>query len=190
MREKFNSAAIGVPAQQYYVRCHVSVERQVPVMTEFAVRLIHLTERIDFEAFREYFGLNGHEANELVEVLKSEGLVQDIEGILSLTSYALARFVASEDGIPRFTKIIERQSNPVFNLLTFSPLKRPRNGGYWDNTLDLDWQDSENTKSRTLDHASEAFHKHFDEIERLEKSDADKRAFNVYKIEEISVTSH
>jgi hypothetical protein len=186
MLEKFNSVAVGVPAQQYYVRCHVSVERQVPVMTEFAVRLIHLAERIEFEVFCEYFGLAGHEANELVEVLKSEGLVQDLDGVLSLTSYALARFVASDDGIPRFTKIVERQSHPVFNLLTFSPLKRARNGGYWDNTLDLDWEDAESTNSRTLDQASAAFHQYFDEIERLEKSDEEKRAFSVYKIEEIS----
>jgi hypothetical protein len=120
-----------------------SVERQVPVMTDFAVRLIHLAEKIDFEVFREYFGLAGHEANELVEVLKSEGLAQDSEGILSLTSYALARFVASDDGVPRFTRIVERQSHPIFNLLTFSPLKRARNGGYWDNTLDLNWETEE-----------------------------------------------
>lgn len=186
MLEKFNSVALGVPAQQYYVRCHVSVERQVPVMTDFAVRLIHLAEKIDFEVFREYFGLAGHEANELVEVLKSEGLAQDSEGILSLTSYALARFVASDDGVPRFTRIVERQSHPIFNLLTFSPLKRARNGGYWDNTLDLNWETEENGSSHTLDYASEAFHRYFNDIERLDKDDENKRAYSVYKIEEIS----
>lgn len=186
MLEKFNSVALGVPAQQYYVRCHVSVERQIPVMTEFAVRLIHLTEKIEFEVFREYFGLPGHEANELVGVLKSEGLVQDTEGVLSLTSYALARFVASQDGVPRFTKIVERQSRPVFNLLTFSPLKRTHTGGYWDNTLDLNWDSAENSSSHTLDQASEAFHKYFNDIERLDKDDEDKRAYSVYKIEEIA----
>ncbi len=186
MLEKFNSVALGVPAQQYYVRCHVSVERQVPVMTDFAVRLIHLAEKIEFEVFREYFGLAGHEANELVEVLKSEGLAQDSEGILSLTSYALARFVASNDGVPRFTRIVERQSHPIFNLLTFSPLKRARNGGYWDNTLDLNWETAENGSAHTLDHASEAFHRHFNDIERIDKDDENKWAYSVYKIEEIS----
>lgn len=186
MFEKFNSVALGIPAQQYYVRCHVSVERQVPVMTDFAVRLIHLAEKIEFEVFREYFGLVGHEANELIEVLKSEGLVQDLEGVLSLTSYALARFVASHDGVPRFTKIVERQSHPVFNLLTFSPLKRARNGGYWDNTLELNWEASQNGSAHTLDQASEAFHRHFNDIERLDKDNEDKRAYSVYKIEEIS----
>lgn len=186
MLEKFNSVALGIPAQQYYVRCHVSVERQVPVMTDFAVRLIHLAEKIEFEVFREYFGLAGHEANELVEVLKSEGLVQDFGGVLSLTSYALARFVASHDGVPRFTKIVERQSHPIFNLLTFSPLKRARNGGYWDNTLELNWETAENGSAHTLDQASEAFHRHFNDIERLDKDNEDKRAYSVYKIEEIS----
>jgi hypothetical protein len=186
MLEKFNSVAIGVPAQQYHVRCHVSVERQIPVMTEFAVRLIHLTESIQFEVFREYFGLAAHEANELVEVLKSEGLVQDLEGVLSLSSYALARFVASNDGIPRFTKIVDRQSHPIFDLLTFSPLRRARNSDYWDNTLDLNWENDETNSSRTLDQAAEAFHRYFNDIERMENDNEEKRAFGVYKIEEIS----
>lgn len=186
MLEKFNSVALGVPAQQFHVRCHVSVERQVPVMTDFAVRLIHLVEKIEFDLFRSYFGLNGHEANELLEVLKSEGLVQDSDGVLSLTTYALSRFVASNDGTPRFTRIVERHSKPIFNLLTFSPLKKSNNNDYWDNTLDLKWEDSDNISGQTNDLASEAFHSHFHEIEIIDKDDENKRAYSVYKIEEIS----
>jgi hypothetical protein len=186
MLEKFNSVALGVPAQQYFVRCHVTVERQIPVMTEFAVRLIHLAGKIEFEVFRQYFGLESHEANELLEILKAEGLVLDDEGFLALTSYALARFVASSDGLPRFTKIEERQSQPIFNLLTFSPLRRPRLGGYWDNTLELYWEDTESLPAKAIDQASEAFHRYFHDIEKIEKDDENKRAYSVYKIEEIT----
>ena len=186
MRERFNTVAIGVPAQQFLVRCHVSVERQVPVMTEFAVRLLQLTNRMDIDAFRTYFGLRGHEAQDLLDILRGEGLVEESEGTLSLTSYAIARFVGTDDGLPRFTKIAERQSRPIFELLSFSPLPRVSSSNYWDNTLDLNWNDSGGTFDRTIDNAQEAFNRHFHEIERLDKDDETKRAFDVYKIDAIT----
>ncbi|WP_425252133.1 hypothetical protein ACPJXG_20195 [Janthinobacterium sp. NFX145] len=186
MRERFNTLAIGVPAQQFLVRCHVSVERQVPVMTEFAVRLLQLTNRMDVDAFRTYFGLRGHEAQDLLDILRGEGLVEETEGTLSLTSYAVARFVGSDDGLPRFTKIAERQSRPIFELLSFSPLPRTSSSNYWDNTLDIDWSASGESFGHTIDNAQEAFHRHFHEIERLDKDDEHKRAFDVYKIDAIT----
>ncbi len=39
MRERFNTVAVAIPAQLFNVRCHVTIDRQVPVMTDFAVRL-------------------------------------------------------------------------------------------------------------------------------------------------------
>jgi hypothetical protein len=186
MRERFNTVAIGVPAQQFLVRCHVSMERQVPVMTEFAVRLLQLTNRMDVDAFRTYFGLRGHEAQDLLDILRGEGLVEEVEGTLSLTSYAIARFVGTDDGLPRFTKIAERQSRPIFELLSFSPLPRMSSSNYWDNTLDIDWNASGEKFGRTIDNAQEAFHRHFHEIERLDKDDEHKRAFDVYKIDAIT----
>ena len=186
MRERFNTVAIGFPAQQFLVRCHVSVERQVPVMTEFAVRLLQLTNRMDIDAFRTYFGLRGHEAQDLLDILRGEGLVEESEGKLSLTSYAIARFVGTDDGLPRFTKIAERQSRPIFELLSFSPLPRVSSSSYWDNTLDINWKDTGGTFDRTIDNAQEAFNRHFHEIERLDKDDETKRAFDVYKIDDIT----
>lgn len=186
MRERFNTVAIGVPAQQFLVRCHVSVERQVPVMTEFAVRLLQLAVRMDVDAFRMYFGLRGHEAQDLLDILRGEGLVEEAEGTLSLTSYAVARFVGTDDGLPRFTKIAERQSRPIFELLSFSPLPRMSSSNYWDNTLDIDWSASGESFGHTIDNAQEAFHRHFHEIERLDKDEEHKRAFDVYKIDAIS----
>lgn len=186
MRERFNTVAVGVPAQQFLVRCHVSVERQIPVMTEFAVRLLHLATRMDVEAFRAYFGLRGHEVNDLLDILRAEGLVEESEGTLSLTSYAIARFVGSDDGLPRFTRIAERQSRPIFELLSFSPLSKVLSSTYWDNTLEIDWGGTGDNIGRTVDKAQEAFHRHFHEIERLDKEDEHKRAFDVYKIDDIS----
>src|SRR5262249_42580039 len=136
MRERFNTVAVAIPAQQFHVRCHVSIERQVPVMTDFAVRVLHLTGPLEVGALREYFGLTGKELIHLLDLLQSEGLVDESGGRLSLTSYAEARFVGSSDGLPRFTRIVERQSRPIFELLSYTPISKTLSSTYWDNTLE------------------------------------------------------
>jgi len=186
MRERFNTIAVAIPAQQFRVRCHVSVERQVPVMTEFAVRLLRLTGPLDVGALAAYFALSGREVGDFLDLLRVEGLVEDDDGKLVLTSYAEARFGNSEDGLPRFTRIAERQARPVFELLTFSPIPRALSGSYWDNTLDLAWESTSENGARTVDQAQDAFHRHFHDIERHDREDEQKRAYSVYKIDEIT----
>ncbi len=108
MRERFNTVAVAIPAQLFNVRCHVSIDRQVPVMTDFAVRLLHLSGPLEVGALREYFGLSASELRNLLELLREEGLVGETNGRISLTSYAESRFAGSSEGMPRFTRIAER----------------------------------------------------------------------------------
>ncbi|MGV7209349.1 hypothetical protein ACLB1G_16000 [Oxalobacteraceae bacterium A2-2] len=186
MRERFNTVAVAIPAQQFLVRCHVSVERQVPVMTEFAVRLLRLTGPLEVEVLAAYFELSGREVGDFLDLLRVEGLVEDEDGKLVLTSYAEARFGSTEDGVPRFTRIAERQARPVFELLTFSPIPRALSSNYWDNALDLSWDSAAENGARTVDQAQEAFYRHFHDIERHDREDEQKRAFAVYKIDDIT----
>jgi hypothetical protein len=186
MRERFNTVAVAIPAQQFHVRCHVSLERQVPVMTDFAVRLLHLTGPLELTAIQEYFGLSGSEAVDLLELLRSEGLVEGSSGRFALTSYAEARFVGSTDDLPRFTKIAERQSRPVFELLSYTPLPKALYGTYWDNSLELDWAADEEEPGQTVERAEAAFHKHFLDIERLQQDEEWRRAFSCYKVDSIA----
>ncbi len=186
MRERFNTVAVAIPAQQFHVRCHVSIERQVPVMTDFAVRLLHLTGPLEVGALREYFGLTGKELIDLLDLLRSEGLVEESGGRLSLTSYAEARFVGSSDGLPRFTRIVERQSRPTFELLSYTPISKALSGTYWDNTLELDWASAAGGLGQTIERAEAAFHQHFHDIERLEQDEDHRRAFSCYKVDSIT----
>lgn len=186
MRERFNTVAIAIPAQQFHVRCHVSIERQVPVMTDFAVRLLHLSGPLEVGALRDYFGLTGKELIGLLDLLRGEGLVEESGGRLSLTSYAEARFVGSSDGLPRFTRIVERQSRPIFELLSYTPFSKALSGTYWDNTLELDWASEAGNLGQTIERAESAFHQHFHDIERLEQDEDRRRAFSCYKVDGIT----
>jgi hypothetical protein len=185
MRERFNTVAVAIPAQLFNVRCHVSIDRQVPVMTDFAVRLLHLSGPLEVGALREYFGLAASELRDLLELLREEGLVGETNGRISLTSYAEARFATSSDGLPRFTRIAERQSRPVFELLTYTPLPKSLSGTYWDNALPLDWTADDPGAGRTIEQAEAAFHRHFLDIERLEQEDVKRRAYSCYKVDDI-----
>lgn len=183
MRERFNTVAVAIPAQQFHVRCHVSIDRQVPVMTDFAVRLLHLSGPLEVGALRAYFGLSASELIDLVDILRVEGLVTDASGRLELTAYAQARFQTSADGHPRFTRIAERQSSPIFELLTYTPLPRSLTGSLFSNFLQLKWESQEQSDGKTVDLAQEAFHNNFHEIERLEVEDERRRAYSCYKID-------
>lgn len=185
MSERFNTVAVAIPAQQFHVRCHVSIDRQVPVMTDFAVRLLHLSGPLEVSALREYFGLAADEFRDLLEVLREEGLVGEANGRITLTSYAEARFTASSDGLPRFTKIAERQSRPVFELLSYNPLPKALSSTYWDNALQLEWNTDDPHAGKTIERAEAAFHKHFIDIDRFEQEDVRKRAYTCYKVDDI-----
>ncbi|RCW65161.1 hypothetical protein [Pseudorhodoferax soli] len=185
MRERFNTVAVAIPAQLFNVRCHVSIDRQVPAMTDFAVRLLHLSGPLDVSALREYFGLSASELRDLLEVLREEGLVGEANGRVSLTSYAESRFATSSDGLPRFTRIAERQSRPIFELLSYTPLPKALSNNYWDNALELKWGADDPQAGRTLERAEAAFHKHFIDIERFELEDVRRRAYACYKVDEI-----
>jgi hypothetical protein len=186
MRERFNTVAVAIPAQQFHVRCHVSIERQVPVMTDFAVRLLHLTGPLEIGAMQEYFGLSGNELVELLDLLRSEGLVEEAGGRFSLTSYAEGRFVGSSDGLPRFTRIVERQSRPVFELLSYAPIPKVLSGTYWDNALELDWASDDEAHGQTIERAEAAFHQHFLDIERFQQDEEWRRAYSCYKVDSIT----
>lgn len=185
MRERFNTVAVAIPAQLFNVRCHVSIDRQVPVMTDFAVRLLHLSGPLEVGALRQYFGLSASELRNLLELLREEGLVGEANGRISLTSYAESRFTASSDGLPRFTRIAERQSRPVFELLSYTPLPKALSSNYWDNALELKWNADDPDAGKTIDKAEAAFHKHFLDIERFELEDVNRRAYACYKVDEI-----
>ena len=179
----FNTVAVGVPAQRFDIRCHVSLERTIPVMTEFAIRLLNTVGQMTMEEMAGYFGLSAFETRELVATLESEDLVRVSDEELQLSSYAKARFDASTDHHPRFTAIAERRSFPTFELLTYRHV--PRDLTSADTTCALSI-DASGDAERTVERAERAFIEQFHDIERLGGSSEQKRAFGVYKVDDVA----
>jgi hypothetical protein len=184
-RIRFNSVNIALPVQKFDIRCHVSLERSVPVMTEFAVRLLNIANRMSVEQIRDYFGLKNQDCNELLKILTAENLIEFQDDYVVLSAYARTRFESSTDKSPRFTSIVERRTNVTFELLSFQHLPRELSMAHSSCALELKVKEDinlENTKER----AERAFHDQFHDIEKLNRVDEQKRAFGVYKVDEVS----
>lgn len=185
MSTRFNTINVSIPAQKFDITCHVSIERSVPVMTEFAIRLLRTVGKMSLEQIRDYLGLDNHGVRELIGILKAENLIDENSDILSLSAYAETRFDSSTDEIPRFTTIAERRRHVTFELLTFQHIPRDISYGNSSYALELKLPESEQYEN-TIEQAEKAYIDQFHDIEKLSTLDEQKRAFGVYKIDEIS----
>lgn len=184
-RKRFNTVTVAIPAQSFDIRSHVALERSVPVMTEFAIRLLHTVGPMGLESIRDYFGLQGKEVRQLLNQLNAENLIRDHDGLVSLSDYALIRFESSQGSSPRFTKIVERRGRVAFELLTFQHLPKDLSSAHSNCAIDLQLP-ADLEIEKTVERAEKAYIDQFHDIERFIQSDEQKRAFDVYKVDEIS----
>lgn len=181
---RFNVCAFSVPAQQFFFRYHVSEERDLPIMTDFAARVLHSLGSMRPEELAGYFGLEGEHARELIALLESESLIQRDGDRIQLSDYATIRFAASEDGGLRLTKMQPRQRQVLFDLLTYSHL--PKDVGHHSGAYGLSLVLAEGTAiGETIDRAEKAFFDQFFEIDR--KFDG-KKAVALYKVESVEAS--
>jgi len=160
---EFNVVAFGLPGQTFEIDSHVTAEERLPVVTEFAVRLIHLCGGITRANFQAYFGLTDVEAASLIDGLISQHLVQTDDDLITTTAYAEEKFAASSDDLPRFSKVEPRKDVVSFELLTFSLVDRRAAEVASANMVELPITNEENL-TRSNEKAEAAFQSNFSEI--------------------------
>lgn len=157
----FCEITFAVPAQQFGITCSLSTEEALPVVTEFALRVIHVCDAMTPRQLEEYFGFGQAEIAAVIHTLLSERLVVWIEDSLELTPYARARFIDSPDGIPRFFTIKDFSADLVFDLMSFVPSQGIKDRVNRVGTLmELAPKDLER-ESRTKVEAERSFQEHF-----------------------------
>ena len=93
-----------------------------------------------------------------------------------MTTYALEKFIASSDKIPRCFKIRDWSSEVYFDLISFSPIRRSGSGR---SKAYVEIRPTDTDKeSNTVHWAERALIQHFREICRLQKAE-------IYKISEV-----
>ena len=174
----FCEITFAVPAQQFGITCSLSTEEALPVVTEFALRVIHVCDAMTPKQLEEYFGFGQAEIAAVIHTLLSERLVAWVEDSLELTPYAQARFIDSPDGIPRFFTIKDYSADLVFDLMSFVPSQGIKDRVNRVGTLmELAPKGSER-ESRTKVEAEKSFQEHFHRV-------YSGRRAEIYKISDI-----
>jgi hypothetical protein len=174
-RRPFAEIMFAIPAQRFAITCAISTEETMPVVTEFAMRMIYTCGTVGPAQLQTFFGFSDKEASAVIRTLVDEGLVRWEEEQLALTPQALERFLESPDKVPRCFRIQEWTGDVFFELISFRPIKR---GSARSRALvELRVPDSKK-ESKTIYWAERAFQENFREICR-------KRHAEIYKISEM-----
>ena len=180
---EFNQVTFAVPGRRFVIDSYVTLQDRLPIMTEFAVRLVRLVGDLSIDEMQSYFGLTGKETKALLDALQSHRLVEFRDDRVSLTSYALSRFEESSDELPRFTSVEPRSDAVDFEMLTYSPVLGDSGFPYLRNLIEVGLVDEKGLASSN--HLAErAFQEHFPNIARLQRwSQAEK--LDVYKVTKV-----
>ncbi|MGU3404926.1 hypothetical protein [Methylobacterium brachiatum] len=89
-----------IPCRRFLVTANVTRDRRVPVVDEFALRILKLSERIQIRRLGSYLGLSQMETNVVVDDLVRRGLIVTYGDSLELHPSSHEHFRAGdEDGI-------------------------------------------------------------------------------------------
>ena len=141
MKISLNTISFGLPAKSFFIDYTVSQKRQLPVVKEFVVRLIHTLSEITVDTIQEYFGFTDREMLAVIDDLIEESLIEwseDKEKI-KLSNYASSQFVEIDGQmIPRFFEVTEKSDTVHFEMHGFKMLPNTvKKGGANDLCISL-----------------------------------------------------
>jgi hypothetical protein len=90
---------MAVPAQRFLITAEVVRGRQIPIVQDFALRLLRVADSMETADFQAFFGWNGRELTELLgELLRAE-LVTETNGRLRLGTAGTMVFQGADDPV-------------------------------------------------------------------------------------------
>ena len=178
----FAEITFAIPAQNFGVTCAISAEEGLPVVTEFVLRMIHISGAMTPGQIQGFFGFNEREVAAVIRTLNEERLVRWEDDRVELTHYALGRFLESSDSIPRFFKIRDWSGEVNFELISFSPARKPTRFHRTNAMVELSARDP-NKESKTIYWAERSFQEHFRKILRQDRVE-------IYKISKVDAGEH
>jgi hypothetical protein len=178
----FAEVEFALPAQSFRITCAISTEESLPVVTEFVLRMVHVCGAMRPDQIQRFFGFNEKEVAAVVKTLHEERLVRWEDDHLELTHYALSRFLESSDSIPRFFKIREWSNAVNFDLISFSPARKPSRFSRSNQMVELTPRNP-NKESNTVYWAERSFQENFRRILRQDRVE-------IYKISEVVPGEH
>ncbi|MCX8990843.1 hypothetical protein NLN88_23550, partial [Citrobacter portucalensis] len=120
MKIQLNKICFGLPSKAFFIDYTVSQKRQLPVVKEFIVRLLHSLESANIQTLRNFFGFTDKEIQAVLDDLLEESLIKWDEDKVALSHYALNSFVEVDGNmLPRFFEVAEKTDTVHFELHDF-----------------------------------------------------------------------
>lgn len=173
----FGEITFAVPAQTFGITCAISTEQTLPVVTEFALRLVSVCDALSPQHLQEFFGFSEREVEQVIQSLVEERLLRWEDDRLELTHYARGLFVNSPDSIPRLTRIKDWAGEVAFELVGFSPVN-PTDGAKRARLMVEVPADDPDKESKSRLWAERSFQENFDRIYRGSRAE-------IYKITDV-----
>ena len=178
-RIPFAEVTYTLPAQRFAVSCAISVEETLPIVSEFSIRLVYSCGSVTPSQLQSFFGFSDRETTIVIRSLLDERLVRWEDESITLTPYALAKFLESYDGVPRCVRIKEWSGDAIFELVSYSPIDKKKLSPTTA-TLPIPLQAGEaDREARTTYWAERSFQEHFQTIV------AKRDKMQIYKISEM-----
>jgi hypothetical protein len=172
-----------VPCRRFTIKANVTRDKQMPVVDEFVLRLLHVVQRITVERLAGYFGFSGSEMETVLLQLTDRGLIEsdEREFYLSAKSYDLFKGL-TEGELPRLAAVEEWTEGVWFELIsrnTMTPARfRPQ-----PNLLPI----REQSQARQIPeaYAREAFEQNFHDYSRRVRRHPDADRLAIYSVSEV-----
>jgi hypothetical protein len=182
MQILINEVSFSLPAASFNMDYAVQEKRQLPVVKEFVVRLIHSLDICEPKVIANFFGFKSNEMIDVLEDLKNEGLIEWDDGEILLSDYTKDKFenVKGTD-VPRFFQITEKNDDVIFDLFLFKIL--PKNFNLKENRLSIDVPMPNKNNSALIDNIKSAFDEQFAAYQESNNLDTnDESTESLYKI--------
>lgn len=171
-----------VPCRRFFIKANVTLDRQMPVVDEFVLRLLKISDQISVRRVRRFFGFNEAEVEAIILGLKEANFVT-VEGEnLYLTPVGLELFKYDPDGPPRLAEIEVREESVWFELVSKNIMQASRNR-LLPNLIPL----QEDTRARNLSesYARDAFELNFRDYARRFMRHPDAERLSIYSISDV-----
>jgi hypothetical protein len=154
-----------IPSRVFMIDYEVLRSTSLPLVEEFLLRLIALTDGIDASAAADFYGLSQREFDKCLERLDRENLISvKSDGQIELSARALES-MRNTEGVPRFQEIEECQQRFPVDLICFQHAQLPPKSDVWfKHTVEIERRS--HGKGRVEDLVRAAFESSFYDLKK------------------------
>lgn len=188
MKVQLNRVSFGLPIKAFFIDYTVSQKRQLPVVKEFIVRVLHALGSSPVSVIQTYFGFTTSEMQAVLDDLVEESLIKWNDDEIELTTHALENFEEVEGNmLPRFFEVVDKTDTVFFELSEFRMLpKTVQRSGL--NSMSISLTLPDDCFQKLDDKARSAFDSNFEHFRAAVKGeDIFSEREELYKINHVNV---